>query len=135
MILGFMLTETKSYMSKPLYMADITDHNNISDDLLSKLRVPGTADQFTLTRHVHILADHLDLTPIQTRNEITLFRVAFQHDKALVHIVAKDFKAYLMYVLRWRCRGLTLRQAARIIVLDADRRKKWVSSQRKHWKK
>lgn len=124
----------KRKRTSPLYLhqMDQTQISHLTTEQLKALRVPNTADKFTLTRRLYDLAEPLNLTTQQTHEAVIDLRQEYQQ-RRILRGICKDLDKYIKYVLRWRCRGLSHEQAKSKAVVDATVRLDWLKQQKKYW--
>lgn len=124
------MSQNKTYL-----FADSVDLSSISDDQLSQLKVRNNRDAFSATTRIYELSTPLQLTPEQTRADISRLRQQYTVDMTSLRCIAKDFREYLMFVFRWRARGLSLDQSIRKAEHAAAQRSTWATHQRSYWRR
>lgn len=122
-------------MSRPLYTTDVIDLTAITPQQLDQLRVKNINDEYTRMKHIHQITSSLNLSALDTREEITKYRAEYTNNYNQLSLIAKDFKTYIMYVFRWRARGLSCDQAITKAILDSKRRSAWNKTQNAYWYK
>lgn len=131
------MTKNKSSKFVPLYLDQLTEQEiaQLTSTQLKNVKVKNHRDQYSTENRIYQLAAPLELTIQQTHNTVEQLRAVYTRETRILRVLCKDFHTYLMFVFRWRARGLSLEQSMEKAVLEATARLDWINRQNAYWRK